>query len=272
MTQHNIDWQDLRENMNHFRFESNGASLSAVVYLPSIDRKSPGVVLYHGLSNSRHVDPMIQDVAEELQRRGFATMQFDFYGSGESDGLFHEKLFLIMERNAKDALQVFKQIPFIDAERIGLWGRSGGGAPMAALLADQVACTVLMSPGYKMSATFAPMMGSLDSDGYVEMAPEYPHHSIKGYWKLRQEFFLELPQLEERMRQVARGSRNVCVIQGDADRTIPNWSDSEELLQYYQEPRRFVRIAGADHRYRGKKQEALAATTEWFTKFLCLEV
>jgi len=213
---------------------------------------------------------MLQATAEELQKRDYATMQFDFYGSGESEGLFHEKLCSIMQRNARDALHVFKQIPFVDTKRIGLWGRSVG-APMAALQADQVACTVLVSPGYKMSATFAPWMGPLDSDGYVQMSPQYPHHLIKGYWKLRQEFFQELPVLEERMRQVAQRSRNVCVIQGDADRTIRSWSDSEELLQCYQEPRRFVRIAGADHRYRGKKEEALSATVEWFTRFLTQE-
>jgi alpha/beta superfamily hydrolase len=269
MTDNITDFRYMRENMNYFRFDSCGAALSAVVYMPTTNKKSPGIVLCHGLSNSRHVDPMIQDTANELQQKGFATMQFDFYGSGESDGFFQDKSWSILKQNARDALSVFRQIPFIDIERIGLWGRSGGGAPMAAMLADQVTCTVLVSPGFKMAETFAATKGGLDKDGYIEMIPSYPHHSIKGYWKLKPEFFEELPALAEMMKEVAQRSRNVCVIQGDCDKTIPNWQDSEELLSYYQEPRSFVRIVGADHKYRGKKEEALSATLEWFNRFLC---
>ncbi len=143
MLVHQQGFNQFLENMNYFKFESGGTMLSAVVYLPSVTHKSPGVLLFHGLSNSRHLGPLISETAEELQKRGFATMQFDFYGSGESEGWFHEKLFFTMEQNARDALGVFKQIPFVDTEKIGLWGRSGGGSPMAALIADQVACTVL---------------------------------------------------------------------------------------------------------------------------------
>jgi uncharacterized protein len=268
MKHNEIDWQSMRECMNHFQFTSCGAKLSAVIYLPSVNQKSPGVLLFHGLSNSRHVDPMIQDTANDLQRAGFATLQFDFFGSGESDGFFHEKLWSVMKQNASDALDVFRECPFVDSDKIGLWGRSGGGAPMAAILADKALCTVLVSPGYKMAGTFAATMGPLGNDGFIQMVPQYPHYSIKGYWKLRPEFFEELPLLEQQMRDVAQHSKNVCVIQGDKDKTIPNWQDSEELLQCYQEPRKFLRIVDADHTYRGRKEEVLSTTVDWFKRFL----
>ena len=78
-----LSWNlgDLMEHM--VSFPSKGYTLAGRLHLPS-EGIFPGVVVYHGFKD--HKDkPFYVDLAQTLERSGFAVLRFDFAGSGESD-------------------------------------------------------------------------------------------------------------------------------------------------------------------------------------------
>jgi len=66
--------------------------------------------------------------ARALARAGIASLRFDFYGSGESDGEFREVTLQGEIADARAAMDFFRRQKGIDPKRLGLLGLSLGGA------------------------------------------------------------------------------------------------------------------------------------------------
>ncbi len=80
---------------------------------------------------------LLPQFAEVFTQAGFVTITFDYRGFGDSDG---ERGRLIPEMQIDDIVTVInwaKEQPFIDKERVGLWGTSlGGGHVFGAAVKD----------------------------------------------------------------------------------------------------------------------------------------
>ena len=113
-----------------------GGTLSGVLYIPkaalTLDESGnyssprPAIVLSHGYLNSNQMqDPN----AIELSRRGFVVFSMDMYGHGNSDlsNTSDDPSGSGAVLGAIDAFNYVKQLPYVDATRIGLVGHSMGG-------------------------------------------------------------------------------------------------------------------------------------------------
>ena len=110
--------------------------LSAVVKRPEVShsKRIPMVILMHGFSSHKN-DGLVLGLADELARRGIASIRFDFNGHGMSEGEFRH---MTVPNEVEDALQVFRyveKLPWVS--KVGLIGHSQGGV-VAAMLAGRL--------------------------------------------------------------------------------------------------------------------------------------
>lgn len=123
-------------------FENAGNKVFGVLHRPIGETAPPIVIFCHGLAGN-HIgrDRVYVQVSEGLSRIGIASLRFDFRGSGDSEGDFGE---MSLEGEVSDAVRAVRfamQLPRIDSSRIGIFGRSFGGA-IAILAASQLQAAV----------------------------------------------------------------------------------------------------------------------------------
>jgi pimeloyl-ACP methyl ester carboxylesterase len=126
--------------LEELEFESAGARLNGIFYLPAGAGPHPVVILLHGNpGNERNLD-----VAQALRRAGYATLYFNYRGSWSSGGTF-SRSHAIEDVNA--ALR-FVRSPLaaeryqVDSARVALVGHSMGGwlALLAAARDPRIGC------------------------------------------------------------------------------------------------------------------------------------
>src|SRR5207248_8810535 len=110
-------------------------------------RGTPAVIFLHGLTGDRMESHWIfVKCARALAKAGIASLRFDFYGSGESEGEFREVTLQGEIADARVAIEFFRRQKGINPERIGLLGLSLGGAIAASVAGPgRVAALVLWS-------------------------------------------------------------------------------------------------------------------------------
>jgi uncharacterized protein len=110
-------------------FFSEGSKMEGDLFLPS-DYKSgerrPGIVLCHGFTGVRSV--ILGDYAKVFAQAGFVALTFDYRGYGGSEGTRRRLIPLEQIDDIRNAISYFETLAEVDAERIGLWGTSFGGA------------------------------------------------------------------------------------------------------------------------------------------------
>lgn len=111
--------------------ENQGQKLFAIMHLPlcAADRQVPAVLFCHGLAGHKVGSHRgYVDLASRLSRQGMAALRFDYRGCGDSEGVFHN---ITPSHHFSDACLFFDYLhmhPQIDSERLGIFGRSFGGA------------------------------------------------------------------------------------------------------------------------------------------------
>jgi pimeloyl-ACP methyl ester carboxylesterase len=136
------------DRISFFGFE--GTRLAGVLCWPEARTGTAGtgaVVLCQGLSGVKHL--VLPGVAQDLARRGIASLRFDYAGYGESDGA---RGWIDPRARVDDALCAFDWLaaqPGIGA-RIGVYGHSYGGPVAIAMAAREArvgAVVAVSSPG-----------------------------------------------------------------------------------------------------------------------------
>src|SRR6516165_8124503 len=99
-------------------------------------RPAPCVVFFHGFTGDRMESHWIfVKCSRALAFHGIASLRFDFYGSGESDGQFDEVTLQGEVSDAEAAVEFFRKQKGVDGRRLGLCGLSLGGAVAACVAA-----------------------------------------------------------------------------------------------------------------------------------------
>jgi len=126
-------------------FYSEGVRLVGDVYYPDDlgpgDRRA-GIVLCHGYTGVK--DLYLPDNARILNRAGYVAMTFDYKGWGESAGPRSRLAPYSRVADVQAALTFLGTVAEVDAERLGLYGTSYGGATVVwvAAIDPRVKCVV----------------------------------------------------------------------------------------------------------------------------------
>ncbi|MBE6382615.1 MAG: alpha/beta fold hydrolase [Lentisphaerae bacterium] len=143
----------IQDREGKFAIQGSKGRLSAVLRLPDDQRpgaKYPIAVICHGFSGNKCEQwGMFKDIADELAKRGVASVRFDFNGHGESEGAMRDMTVLNEIGDAKKVVEWAKSRTWCSG-KVSLIGHSQGGvvASMTAgeLGAKEVSRVVLLAP------------------------------------------------------------------------------------------------------------------------------
>ena len=214
----------------------DGATVSGELLVPTGEGPFPALVLNHG-----YIDPAVYTLGRGMSREqewfasnGFVVLHTDYRGHAGSDPVDEvgRETRLVYTRDAIGAVRALEQEPYVDAERLGMVGRSmGGGVTYNALVAvpDLVDAAVVFAP---VSSSFVDNLRQFTEPNRPEGARAFydrfgtPQESPGFYRALSSRTFFD------------RVRAPVLIPHGSADDTCPPaWSRRTQTL---------LRRAGAD--------------------------
>ncbi len=240
-----------------------GKTLRGMLHLPSAALKlpSPAVVLFHGFTGNRMESHwMFVKCSRALEQAGVASLRFDFYGSGESDGEFREMTLRGEIADGRTAVAFLREQKGIDPERVGLLGLSLGGAVAAALAASVKAKALVLWSAVAHTARLRELIKESTKripgkSGAVEFdAREISPRLIEDILKV------------EPIRHLARYKGPTLIIHPEKDEHVPVSHAHDFFHAAGADAKELAIIAGADHVYTSIRweQEVIARTVQWF--------
>jgi dipeptidyl aminopeptidase/acylaminoacyl peptidase len=286
-------------------FYSEGVRLIGDLYTP--DGSAPagrraGVVLCHGYTGVK--DLYLPDNARILNEAGYVVLTFDYKGWGESEGSRSRLAPYSRVADAQAALTFLATLPEVDAERLGLYGTSYGGATVVwtAAIDLRVRCVVSVV-GIGNGARWMRSVRRPDEfHDLLERAAQDRARRVqdgKSEFVAREEILLpdrqsaELAAAARRNNPAAVGTipleyvdetmqfspewvvdriapRPVLFITTDDDRLVPP-EESRQLYARAGEPKKLVVLKGYGHYevyHEPAFSEVMQATVAWFRHHL----
>lgn len=228
-------------------------------------KRVPGVVFFHGFTGDRMESHwMFVKCPRALEAAGIASLRFDFYGSGESDGDFDEVTLPGEIADARVAVEFLRSQKGIDPPRVGLLGISLG-AFIAAALAGRVRARALVLWSAVARSAHLRTLAETSTKPIAgrDGAVEYEAHEISPRF-LKGTFEIDPP------RRLARFGGPTLILHPGADESVP-LSHAEE---YYRAAgarvKELVVIPEADHVFTSIRweHEVIQRSVEWFRAHL----
>lgn len=108
---------------------NEGEKIFAVFHKPLTAQKFPAIIICHGFAGQKTGRYRLYvALAEELSKIGVGALRIDFRGCGDSEGDFDKTTFLGEVSDALKGLEFLKSNVEVDNDRLGIFGRSLGGA------------------------------------------------------------------------------------------------------------------------------------------------
>ncbi len=245
-----------------------GKMLRGMIHRPAAGKRrtgAPGVVFFHGFTGDRMESHWIFiKCARALARAGIASLRFDFFGSGESEGEFREVTVTGEIADAGDAVRFFRRQPGIDATRVGLCGLSLGGLVAAASAHPARAKALVLwsavaRPGLLRSLARTRSRALAGRKGFVE----YDARQVSP------RFFASLAAADP-LKAVARYRQPTLIIQPEKDQSVPASHADDFFLASAAPHKELIIVAGADHTFSSLawEREVIQRTVAWFGRNL----
>lgn len=117
------------EERESITLTNEGQKIFGIFHRPLVRKPYPAVLMCHGLAGHKTGRYRLYvDLAEQLTAYGIAALRLDFRGSGDSEGDFSSMTLTGEVSDALLGMQWLRDCPDVDETRIGLFGRSLGGA------------------------------------------------------------------------------------------------------------------------------------------------
>jgi pimeloyl-ACP methyl ester carboxylesterase len=240
-------------------FTNHNQNLIGFLHMPDGPGPHPAVVYCHGFTG-QCLEPgfIFVKLARRMADAGIASFRFDFRGSGNSDGEFRDMTISGEISDAITAIDVVKELPGIDANRIGLLGFSMGGA-----VASE---TTAKCPGIKTLCLWSPVSQTVRQNW--NRAEQMVGDTLDlGPLVLGRGFVDDLPN-HDPVAATIRWGGPLKVIHGSADITVTE----ESARAYLNRPQRseFVLVEGAEHGWFTEpiQDRLFTETTSWFRETL----
>lgn len=231
------------------------------------DGKLPAIIILHGFGGNK-MGPhfMFVKFSRVLADIGFASIRFDFAGSGESDGEFVDMTLSGELEDAENILKYVKSLDFVDNDRIGVVGFSMGGA-VASMLAGihgkDIQALCLWSPAGNIAEI---VINDFIGQGFTDFISN-GNYEYDGL--LIGEKFVDDIKKTDVYNIASEYEGNILLLHGSDDEVV-SLNASLKYLDTYGDKAKLTIIDGADHLF-GKqswKQELIEHTVEFFKQEL----
>lgn len=260
------------ESRESITLENQGEKIFAILHRPLLPGPLPAVVICPGFAGSKSGKfRMFVTLGKELAKRGIAVLRFDYRGSGDSEGEFREMTLEGKTSDTQTCLEFLANDPQIDSSRIGLLGRSLGGA-IAVLTArrfQSISSIALWAPVFR-SDPWRELWESFNSKRKLDQAKQeilqnLPEN-IPNLEFLDQFFKLDLENELMSLKHIP-----LLHIHGELDRVV-----KIEQAKDYEKARmglshtRFVQLPRSDHDFSDSLEQTIAIqeTCDWYKKTL----
>lgn len=251
---------------------NQGDKMFGIIHRPNTKVKVPGVLFCHGLAGHKiGTHRMYVLLAEMLSKAGIASLRIDFRGSGDSEGDFGEMSLEGEINDAVSAADFLKSRQYIYADRIGIFGRSFGGA-VAIISAKRIG-------DIKSMALWAPVFNAVQWEEKWEIATTHKISETDRHEMMRINgqlpsfsFYQELFSMNLDRDLDSLSTVPLLHIHGEKDPVV-----SIDHAALYEKKRKsstaltkFIRLPHSDHDFTHPKEklEALAITSQWFSETL----
>jgi uncharacterized protein len=227
-------------------------------------RRVPGVVFFHGFTGDRMESHWIfVKCARALAKAGIASLRFDFYGSGESEGEYREASLRGEIADARAAVNFFR-CQGIDADRLGLLGLSLGGVIAAILAPDCHARALVLwsAPAHPSQLRTLAKTSTVSIPGRGDLR-EYAAHEVSP------RFLGDLDKIQP-LESIARFQAPTLIIHPEKDEYF-SLADPEDYIRAAGAAiKEKVIVQGADHTFSSIlwEREVISRTMRWFRKYL----
>ncbi len=248
--------------------KSRNLTLRGMIHTPDhITGKIPTIIILHGFGGNK-MGPhfMFVKLSRILSDNEFASVRFDFAGSGESDGEFIDMTLSGELEDAKNILDYVKTLNFVDTTKIGVIGFSMGGAVasvLAGIRRDDIKSLCLWAPAGNMAEI---VLNDFIAEGYPEFL-DRGYHEFEGQM-IGKSFVEDIGKIDI-YGIASEYNGNVLLLHGDADEVVP-LNASHKYLAHYGQKAGLNIIRGADHLFSGQslKQHIIRYSTEFFNREL----
>ncbi|MBI2583652.1 MAG: alpha/beta fold hydrolase [Candidatus Aenigmarchaeota archaeon] len=240
---------------------SSGAKLSAILSNPTGSKDSPIVVFAHGLASSKYnrTNPRFEKI---LNEKGISTFFFDFYGHGESEGLFEN---ITAGEAVDDVLSAIRFLKERGHRRIGLVGSSFGGLA-SSIAASKTQDLVFLAQRCPVSDFEEIELKRLGKEGIRKWKKNgYREHvSFEGVKRRLNYSFFEDAGKHKAYEAAKKIRIPTLIVHGDADGVVP-LEQSKKLSSLIKNCRLEI-IKGSDHFF--SKQEHFEKMLEIISEFI----
>ncbi len=149
---------------------ADGTKLAGRISLPDSEASLPALMMLHGSEQGKRDNFGNKVMAHFMISHGFAILNYDKRGVGESEGVYQESASQAnLQKHAEDAIAGVEYLasqPDVDAKRIGLIGFSQAGwvLPLAASQSETITHLVILS-GPVASTSHENRFSSYTNDG-----------------------------------------------------------------------------------------------------------
>lgn len=244
----------------------SGKTLRGMLHLPATTKgRVPSVVFFHGFTGSR-VEPHAAFVkcSRALAQAGIASLRFDFYGSGESDGEFREMSLRGEIADGRSAVAFVREQPGIDPQRLGLLGFCLGGAVAAALALSVEAKSVVLWNAIAHTAHLRDLIQQK-----AKRIAGKPGASEFAGREISPRLTEDLLKVEP-TRHLKRFQGATLILHAEKNQRVPI-SHARDFHQAAGADSKEIKVlAGADHSLASThwQNEAITRTVQWFVQHL----
>ena len=250
-------------------YRSGKLTISGVLLRPRGEGPFPGIVLNHG-----YIDPSIYGTGQGLRREqgrlaraGFAVLHTDYRGHADSDApvnAFDRESRIGYAEDSINAVLALKQEPFVDPERMAMFGRSMGGAvTLNALVVypGLVQAAVIYS---SVSSVFVENVEHFTRPSRPQIAKDF--YNAFGLPELSPEFYAGLSA----RTYFDRITEPIQLNHGSEDGTCPyQWSTAtQQALAHAGVDSELIRWSGEDHAFYAKWAESMDRSIEYLRERL----
>lgn len=198
------------------------------------------VVMFHGFTGHKNENGyLFKQLTDTLVSQSFATLRYDFMGSGESDGNFTDFTFFT---EIEDGIAIVKEAYELNGKKpIILLGFSMGGAVASRVsleIMDLIDKLILLSPAGNIPQIVDRYFASheIDQNGNIDMGGYYMNIATKNAF-----------DNYDMYKDIEKFDRPVLIMQGSNDKSVfPEYSKKYAVLYKNCE---YIIVEGSEHCY-----------------------